>query len=169
MANGTAVKPVMNIDEVEFEEMGGDSGFAGKRGSLSGKIGAEKLGYSVVVVPPGKAAWPFHTHYANEEMFLILEGSGSLRYGDAEYPLRQGDVICCPPGPGRARQIRNTSDADLKYLALSTALTPEVAEYPDSGKVGVICGGPGEDMSKYTLVKFLRMDDAVPYYDGEEG
>ncbi len=169
MADGTAVKPVMNIDAVEFEEMGGDSGFAGKRGSLSAKIGGEKLGYSVVVVPPGKAAWPFHTHYANEEMFLILEGSGSLRYGEDEYALRQGDVICCPPGPGRARQIRNTSDADLKYLALSTALTPEVAEYPDSGKVGVICGGPGEDMSKYTLVKFLRMDDAVPYYDGEHG
>ncbi len=166
MADGT-VKPVMNIDEVEFAEMGAGSGFSAQRGSLSAKIGAEKLGYAVVVVPPGKAAWPFHTHYANEEMFLILEGQGTLRYGDEEYPLRQGDVICCPPGPGRARQIRNTSDVALKYLALSTALTPEVAEYPDSDKVGVICGGPGEDMSKYTLVMFSKKSDAVPYYEGE--
>lgn len=162
-----ANSPVMNIDDAEMVEMGDGGKFQGKRGSLSAKIGAEKLGYSVVTVPPGKSAWPFHTHYANEEMFLILSGTGTLRYGDEEYPLKEGDVVCCPPGPGRARQIRNSSDAELKYLALSTNQTPEVAEYPDSGKVGVICGGPGEDMSKYTLVMFTKKSDAVPYYEGE--
>jgi uncharacterized cupin superfamily protein len=39
--------------------------------------------------------------------------------------------------PETAHQIVNTGTAELKYLAVSTAL-PEFAEYPDSGKFGVL-------------------------------
>ena len=48
-------------------------------------------------------------------------------------------MIACPPGgPETAHQIINNSDSELKYLAVSTTVSPEVAEYPDSDKVGVI-------------------------------
>ncbi|MGL6291176.1 MAG: cupin domain-containing protein, partial [Silanimonas sp.] len=65
---------------------------------ISPRIGAQKLGYNLTIVPPGKAAFPAHNHYGNEEMFLVLEGEGELRVGDARYPLRAGDVVACPVG-----------------------------------------------------------------------
>lgn len=55
------------------------------------------------------------------------------------FAIKEGDVIACPPGgPEIAHQIINDSDYELKYQAVSTTLSPEVAEYPDSEKTGVI-------------------------------
>ena len=98
-------------------------------------VGARRLGYNLTVVPPGKAAFPFHNHYGNEEMFFILAGQGELRYGRERHPLRAGDIVACPPGgPDSAHQIRNTSaDAELRYLAVSTTRSPDMFHYPDSG------------------------------------
>ena len=92
-------------------------------------IGAQKLGCSLVVVPPGKKAWPYHLQYANEEMFVILEGEGTLRHDGERYPIRAGDVIASPVG--KPHQILNTSDAELRYLAISTMIEPDIAEYPE--------------------------------------
>lgn len=93
---------------------------------ISHRIGAQKLGYNVTIVPPGKAAFPAHNHYGNEEMFLVLEGEGELRVGAERFPLRAGDVIACPVGgPETAHQIRNTSaSTTLRYLAVSTMISP---------------------------------------------
>ncbi len=161
--------PVLNVDDAEIRDFGDGGKFEAKIGSLGRALGAQKLGYQVVTVQPGKAAWPYHLHHANEEMFYIIEGEGTLRYDDEDYPVKAGDVVCGPAGPGTARQIRNTSEAPLKYLAVSTMESPEVAEYPDSDKVGVIAGnmaaaaGPA-DMD---LLHFTRKDAAVGYFDGE--
>ena len=38
-----------------------------------------KLGLSVDTVPPGKQSCPYHFHHAQEEMFVVLEGTGTLR------------------------------------------------------------------------------------------
>ena len=52
-------------------------------------------------------------HCVNEEMFLILEGRGSLRYGANTYPVRAGDLIACPTGGAKtAHQLVNDSDVD---------------------------------------------------------
>jgi uncharacterized cupin superfamily protein len=68
------------------------------RGSIGRHIEARKLGYNLTVVPPGKTQCPFHCHHGEEEMFLILEGQGKLRFGDQRYPIRKHDVIACPQG-----------------------------------------------------------------------
>ncbi len=47
---------------------------------------AKKLGAAVDWVPPGKATCPYHFHYAQEEMFVILEGSGTLRVAGERIP-----------------------------------------------------------------------------------
>ena len=80
-------------------------------------LGAKDLGYSYDVVPPGKRSCPFHSHRAEEEMFFIVKGTGTLRYGNETRKIRAGDVICCPTGgPETAHQIVNDSDAELAYL-----------------------------------------------------
>jgi len=159
----------MNLDEVEYLELGNKKKFQCKLGPVGQKIGAKRLGYNVTVVPPGKCAFPYHLHHTNEEMFMILEGSGTLRYDGKEYPLKKGDVIACPAGPNTAHQIQNTSKTDLKYFALSTMDVPEVAEYPDSGKVGVTCGKlPSHYAGEPDLRIMVKKDSNVDYFEGEE-
>jgi uncharacterized cupin superfamily protein len=67
-------------------------------------------------------------------MFVIIEGQGTLRVAAEMLPLRAGDVVFIPAGPEYPHQIINTSDAPLKYLFISTQDSPEICEYPDSGK-----------------------------------
>ena len=129
-------KPVINIDDAVYADFGGGGRYQVQLAHLASQLGAQKLGYNLVKLAPGKVAWPFHFHHANEELFVILDGTGRVRYADQEYPLRAGDLICCPPGAAAAHQIINDSDEELRYLAISTQESPEVAEYPDTGKYG---------------------------------
>ena len=159
--------PILNIQDVEYTDWGKGGAFEAKLGAVASRLGAKKLGYRVVVLPPSKKAWPFHLHHVNEEMFFILEGDGALRFGDQRHSIKAGDVICCPPGPGTAHQIVNTSDSELKYLAVSTMEQAEVAEYPDSGKFAAMAAAaPGGDRSR-RIFWVARKDAVVDYWDGE--
>ena len=133
---------VVNIDEVKLEHFTKGDQFESGSVRIGPLLGAKDLGYSYDVVPPGKRSCPFHSHRGEEEMFFIVKGSGTLRYGDETRKIRAGDVICCPTGgPETAHQIVNDSDADLAYLSISTMLPAEICEYPDSKKVGGFAEG----------------------------
>ncbi len=161
----TNIKPILNLDQLELISHE-DGAFKGQYGVISDRIGAKKLGYNLTICPPGKTVCPFHNHHVNEEMFLILEGEGLLRFGDQEYPLRKHDVIACPVG-GRAvaHQIINTGTIDLKYLSLSTREEFESCEYPDSNKVSISAGPEGARH----LRQIFKVDSAVDYFEGETG
>ena len=162
---------ILNIDDLEYMDWGHGDDFAGKFGRISRRIGSQGLGYNLTVVPPGKRAFPFHSHRVNDEMFFIVEGSGEVRIGEERFPIRRGDVIACPPGgPETAHQIINTSDAELRYLAVSTTMSPEIAEYPDSDKKGVIMELEGETESGLPNMWRLMVkseDTRVDYWEGE--
>ncbi len=138
-------------------------GVMGKR--LARDTAAKKMGLSVDIVPPGKRACPYHFHYVEEEMFIVLEGSGTLRVAGEMLPIAAGDCIFIPPGPEYPHQIINTSDAPLKYLSVSTRAEAEICEYPDSGKYLAWTKGGLE-----TLLNDGRMHrpkDDLDYWDGE--
>jgi uncharacterized cupin superfamily protein len=159
------MKPVMNLKDVVFDDIEENGLYTSKRGQISDHIGAKKLGYNYTVLPPGKAQCPFHVHHGEEEMFLILAGEGTLRFGDQTYPLTKHDVVACPPGgPEVAHQIINTGTVDLCYLALSSLCEIEACEYPDSQKVLVVAG----DRGKRRLRKLFRAETTVDYYDREK-
>ena len=150
---------VVNLDELHLEHRRNGDRFERDAARIGPLVGAKDLGYSYVVVPPGKRACPFHSHRAEEEMFFVVRGEGTLRYGGDTRKIRAGDVICCPTGgPETAHQIVNDSDAPLAYLSVSTRMPAEVCEYPDSGKVGAF--GPG-------LRHMTRAGDAVDYWTDE--
>jgi uncharacterized cupin superfamily protein len=137
---------------------------------ISGLIGAERLGYNLTIVPPGKCAFPAHNHYGNEEMFFILEGEGQLRIGNTYSPLRTGDFIACPPGgPETAHQIINTSEAmTLRYLAVSTMQSPDLFYYPDSGKTGAShLLGRDQNGNPNAIRIRNRTENNLDYWDGE--
>jgi uncharacterized cupin superfamily protein len=162
-------RPILNLSELEFRDHGHGERFQAKLGAIGVKIGAQKLGYNLTVLPPGKRAFPLHHHRVNEEMFFVLEGEGEVRFGPERYPIKQGDFIACPPGGAEhAHQIVNTSSAELRYLAVSTKLTPELVEYPDTGKFGIMAEvmKPGE--AKPEIFRFVgRPDVQVDYWEGE--
>lgn len=159
------MKPVMNLDEVQFDDVEENGFYTSGRGRISDHIGAQKLGYNLTVLPPGKAQCPFHSHHAEEEMFFILEGEGELRFGDKRYPIRKDDVIACPTGGADvAHQIINTGTSTMRYLSLSTIADLEACEYPDSDKVSVVSRKPGERR----LRKIFRAENTVDYYDRED-
>jgi len=160
-------KPTINLDELEYAEFGKGDRFKASRAPVSNRIGAKKLGYSVVRLQPGKRAWPYHSHHVNEEMFYILEGSGTLRHADQEYPIRAGDFICSPADPQQPHQIVNTSDRELSYVALGTEEPTDVFLYPDSGKYGVWHGTTRDRNAPDSFLVFARKDTGVDYWDGE--
>jgi uncharacterized cupin superfamily protein len=132
---------VINLDELLLEHFQKGDTFESNAARIGTLIGAKQLGYSYDVVPAGKRSCPFHSHYGEEEMFFILKGNGTLRYGSETRAIRAGDVISCPTGgPESAHQIINDSDAELAYLSISTMMPAEVCEYPDSKKIGSFGG-----------------------------
>ncbi len=171
-------KPILNVADVELRRIGhGADALRGKNapepfqaqiGEIGRRIGARKLGYNLTVVPPGHRAWPFHSHRVNEEMFFILEGEGEVRIGQETFAIRKGDAIAHPPGDaGTAHQIVNTSNAELKYLAISTMEMPEICDYPDSGKFAVMNVELGPDGKARFWRHAARDKDGVDYWDGE--
>ena len=125
---------------------------------------AHKLGASVDIVAPGMRSCPYHLHHAQEEMFVVLEGSGTLRVAGEMLPLRTGDVVFVPAGADFPHQIINTSGLPLKYLSISTKEQPEIVEYPDSGKYLASARLQGQDQG---FARIHRAQDDLDYWDGE--
>ncbi len=150
---------VVNIDQLTLEHFVQGDKYESRSARIGPQLGAKDLGYSYDVVPSGKCSCPFHSHRGEEEMFFIVRGRGTLRYGSQTRPIRAGDFICCPTGgPETAHQIVNDSDEELAYISVSTMLPAEVCEYPDSGKVGAFGSG-------FKIMS--RKREAVDYWDGE--
>ncbi len=155
---------VINIDELALEHFSAvDGKFEGDCARVGPLIGARDLGFSYDVVPPGKISCPFHSHRGEEEMFFIVQGTGTLRYGAERRKVRAGDFICCPTGgPETAHQLINDSDGVLAYISVSTNLPVEVCEYPDSGKVAAFGGSGAARLRHITEASSL-----VDYWKGE--
>ena len=159
------MKPLINLENITKFEEHEHGNFKSKFAVIGENIGAKQLGYNLTIVPPEKKSCPFHNHRVNEEMFLILEGNGLLRFGKDEYTLKKSDIIACPAG-GRelAHQIINTGESDLKYLALSTKEKHEICEYPDSDKIISTVG----TYKNSELRHVAKASETHNYYDGEK-
>ncbi len=163
-------RPVVNIADLDMKASRRGSRFASRAGRLGAATGMKDLGAQYIVVPPGKAAYPFHSHRTNEEMFIILEGEGTYRHGAERWAVRAGDVLSAVAGDASsAHQLINTGAADLRYFAISTRRDPDICEYPDSGKFMVASTIPsGGGMASAEFVLLGRDRPLLDYWDGED-
>jgi uncharacterized cupin superfamily protein len=101
---------------------------------LGGSVGSERTGLSQVTLEPGRDGYPPHCHSADEEIFVILEGSGTVFLGDDEASVRSGHVVARPPGTRVAHSFR-AGDEGMRYLAYGTREPNDIAYYPRSNKI----------------------------------
>ena len=148
---------IRNFNDVPRERFLRAPHYDTETASLSKGSAAKQLGASFDIVAPGQMSCPYHFHYAEEEMFIVLQGEGTLRVAGEMVPIKAGDTIFIPAGPEYPHQIINTSDAPLHYLSISTQAETEICVYPDSGKVGSFAPG----------LRQLQRGPGLDYWDGE--
>jgi uncharacterized cupin superfamily protein len=102
-----------HVDDFEIMEGSGGATWRLARKSL----GAQAFGFNVVDIEPGGEI-PAHDESASgqEEVFIILEGEGTIVAGEDEIPAPSGTF--CVYAPETHRTIRNTSDAPLRALLI---------------------------------------------------
>ena len=104
--------------------------------NLSERAGMTRAHLNVARIPPGKAAFPLHSHAMQEEFVFILSGMGVARVGEREFEVGAGDYLGFPTD-GTPHDIRNTSDEDMICLMGGERSITEVATFPELGKIAV--------------------------------
>jgi quercetin dioxygenase-like cupin family protein len=61
---------------------------------------------------------PPHVHEAVTDMFYVLEGTLTVRLGDAEHDVGPGSFMCAPPGV--VHTFRNGSERPVRFLNFNT-------------------------------------------------
>jgi uncharacterized cupin superfamily protein len=147
----------VNVDELDFVDWhDGNGPFGDETAEVGRLIGAEKLGYAVARLRRGDHYCPYHWHTAEEELFVVLAGTPTLRTPRGSFPLRAGDVIAFPTNAGGAHRLFNDADAEAVVLMVANTDPADTCFYPDSDKHVVEATG--------TLV---RNTPRLDYFDGE--
>jgi len=149
-----------NLYGDEWDELRDRAGWEIKEAFVGRRIGGQLIGASLCEVEPGAKLWPFHTHHANEEWAIVLRGAPALRTREGERALTEGDVVCFPRGKDGAHQIINRTLSPVRVLMLSTAIRPDVVEYPDTGRI--LASDAGGD-----YIMFARPGPESDYWEGE--
>jgi uncharacterized cupin superfamily protein len=156
---------VANVVEPEFDVAEDRRGFAYRAARVAQQAGAKQLGGSLYELAPGNALFPFHFHYANEEMLIVMRGRPHLRTRGGWRQLDEGEVVAFPVGEEGAHQLANRTDEAVRVLMISRMEAPDVVVYPDSGKVGAREHAPGS--GREGLRVNFRTAESVDYWDGE--
>ena len=154
-----------NIFESDFDESGGREGFRWRGSSLAYRAGSERLGASIYEIEPGNSSFPYHYHLANEELLFVLKGRPHLRTPAGWQQLAEGEVVAFPIGERGAHPLANKTEEPVRFVMVSEMVSPEIAIYPDSGKVGVREHAPGS--GREGLRENFKSADAVDYWQGE--
>jgi uncharacterized cupin superfamily protein len=132
---------IVNLEDAPSEE-------EGRSRSLGEGAGSELTGLNWASLEAGEEGAPPHCHSAEEEIFVVLEGGGTLELWPAPqaarlhgadaareaHPVRRGSVIARPPGTRIGHAFRAGPDG-LTYLAYGTRDPSDIAYYPRSNKI----------------------------------
>jgi len=82
----------------------------------------EESALSYQRVPPGYRFPYGHTHTKQEEVYVVVRGSGRMKIGDDIVDLAQGDLVRVSPGVWRCTEA---GDEGLEVLAVGAPITEE--------------------------------------------
>jgi uncharacterized cupin superfamily protein len=156
-APGPRPDNVVNTDDLELDEDGDKE--------LAGSIGSQQSGLNWCRREAGTTSSPSHCHSAEEEVFVILEGDGTLELTPApmaaergakaeEHTIRAGHIVARPKGTRMAHRLI-AGPGGLTYLVYGTRDSSDVVFYPHSGKVF------------FRGVGLMTRVEHLEYWDGE--
>ena len=90
---------LVNLFQDDWDECGLGPGRAWSRAGVGRRLGGALLGASLYELPPDQESWPYHFHYANEELLIVLDGRPTLRTPECERELAPGDAAIFVRGP----------------------------------------------------------------------
>jgi len=126
--------------------------------SLGAAAGSRKFYVNIDRVQPDAYSTKYHSHSQQEEFFLILEGSGALRFDGREYPVRKGDFISKPGGQNLAHQFYNSGSEVMVILDVGTNEPEDTCFYPDEGAYLHKSNGERHIFSKQSLLENWTSD-----------
>ena len=127
---------ILNVDSLP-DEFIDDPKFESKMKTLylGAAAGSERIYVNIDYVKPGAKSVKYHSHSKQEEFFLILEGSGTLRMNDEEIPVKKGDFVAKPAGKEIAHQFINDGSEVLRILDCGLNEKDEIVAYPDEDMI----------------------------------
>jgi len=131
---------IVNLEDIPLGQEGGE-----RWRSPGEAAGSAQAGLHWSYVSPGRIGPPPHCHSEEEELFVVLEGSGTLELWPTpvmesrgvareDHPLRAGHVVARPPGTKIAHALRAGPDG-LTLLVYGTRKPNDICYYPRSGKI----------------------------------
>ena len=79
----------------------------------------------------------YHFHHGSEELLIVLDGRLTLRTPTGSRQLSSGEVIHFPVGPEGAHAFTNDDEEPVRYVMVSTRVSPDATEYPDTRQLSV--------------------------------
>lgn len=116
--------------------------------SMGEPSGLTEMGASHVTLKPG--AWSSHRHWhdTEDELLIMLSGEAVLVEDEGRTLVKAGDICVWPKGNTNGHHLRNESDSDCAYVAISAG--------PCSG------GGYSDIDMMFTADAFVHKD-GTPY------
>jgi uncharacterized cupin superfamily protein len=122
-----------NIRDIASFDYSFDSRIGGQMTDVGRNIGSASIGLNIQTVPPGNLSSRRHRHLFQEEILVVMSGTGLLHHGNERQPVEPGDAICYLAGDAEAHAFENTGAAPLIIWAFGNRFRHEVCEYPDQG------------------------------------
>lgn len=96
---------------------------AENRTELGGELGLTGCEISLNSYPAGKGGAFLHAHKLNEEVYIIVRGSGTFKVDGDEFPVQEGSVIRVSPAGQRALKAGGEGLVYLCVQAQQNSLT----------------------------------------------
>ena len=130
------MKKVFNLERVPSKFMDDPRGKSAMTTKYLGALaGSERLYVNVDYLKPGAKSAKYHSHTKQEEFFLVLKGTGTLRLAGKQLRVKAGDFVSKPGGKGLCHQFINTGKNVLAILDCGTKDRGDRVNYPDEGVV----------------------------------
>lgn len=102
--------PFSKLDRHDFRGMPGKLFIGGNLGLTGCEVSVNKL-------PAGRGMPFVHAHKKNEELYMVLSGSGTFHVDGEEFPLKEGSMVRVAPEAGRAL---TAGSEDLCFICIQT-------------------------------------------------
>lgn len=89
------------------------------------KLGLQRIGVHVELVPPGRRTSFPHAEKTEEELVMVLAGHPDVWLDGALVPLRPGDVVGFPPGTGIAHTFMNNTAEEVRLVVIGEHRRPD--------------------------------------------